>query len=84
MLSIFPQMTEGRLCQVHLLDGRNLELLVQVHEYNVFHRQIMHVSVLVWVRWFAYLPIYRSLLLLLSLVSVMFCFSACAHSHTLT
>ncbi|XP_035007150.1 FERM domain-containing protein 4B isoform X3 [Hippoglossus stenolepis] len=23
------QMTEGRLCQVHLLDGRNLELLVQ-------------------------------------------------------
>lgn len=25
------QMTEGRHCQVHLLDDRNLELLVQVH-----------------------------------------------------
>ncbi|XP_041748445.1 FERM domain-containing protein 4B isoform X2 [Coregonus clupeaformis] len=25
----FPQMTEGRLCQVHLLDDRKLELLVQ-------------------------------------------------------
>ncbi|KAM7423184.1 hypothetical protein PAMA_010962 [Pampus argenteus] len=25
----FTQMTEGRLCQVHLLDGRKLELLVQ-------------------------------------------------------
>lgn len=26
----FPQMTEGRRCQVHLLDDRKLELLVQV------------------------------------------------------
>lgn len=25
-----PQMTEGRRCQVHLLDDRKLELLVQV------------------------------------------------------
>lgn len=32
MLSVFLQMTEGRLCQVHLLDGRKLELLVQVHD----------------------------------------------------
>ena len=27
---LFSQMTEGRLCQVHLLDDRKLELLVQV------------------------------------------------------
>lgn len=32
------QMTEGRLCQVHLLDDRKLELLVQVrHPFNLFH-----------------------------------------------
>uniref|UniRef100_A0A3Q2XU77 FERM domain containing 4B n=1 Tax=Hippocampus comes TaxID=109280 RepID=A0A3Q2XU77_HIPCM len=29
MFSFFLQMTEGRQCQVHLLDGRKLELLVQ-------------------------------------------------------
>lgn len=28
--SLSPQMTEGRRCQVHLLDDRKLELLVQV------------------------------------------------------
>lgn len=27
---LLPQMTEGRRCQVHLLDDRKLELLVQV------------------------------------------------------
>lgn len=29
-------MTEGRRCQVHLLDDRKLELLVQVSSGNVF------------------------------------------------
>lgn len=30
LCSLSPQMTEGRHCQVHLLDDRRLELLVQV------------------------------------------------------
>lgn len=36
-LSVFLQMTEGRLCQVHLLDGRKLELLVQVLDIFCLH-----------------------------------------------
>lgn len=31
------QMTEGRHCQVHLLDDRNLELLVQVQTFLFRH-----------------------------------------------
>lgn len=34
-----PQMTEGRHCQVHLLDDRRLELLVQV---GVAHEETAH------------------------------------------
>lgn len=32
-LSLSSQMTEGRRCQVHLLDDRKLELLVQVNDF---------------------------------------------------
>lgn len=35
-LFYFPlQMTEGKLCQVHLLDDRKLELLVQVQKTKI-------------------------------------------------
>lgn len=34
IISLSSQMTEGRRCQVHLLDDRKLELLVQVNDFE--------------------------------------------------
>lgn len=34
IISLSSQMTEGRRCQVHLLDDRKLELLVQVNDFG--------------------------------------------------